>query len=287
MSLKVMFWIIAAILLLLLVMLTAYGFFVRSKTQKKIQYKQLNRLVYQDQFEELKRDLWLGQISQNQYDEGVEELERRILEESDKGAVNWKTSAWIAYSSLVIVIVVPLFALSLYFWVGNPSLVDYSGQPSKQLSKPLEGATKEELLTFVKESPKDSRAWVMLSRIYNSEKNYRAALDAINKAFENSPNAKKDPGLLTERAVAMLETKDPMLVTQAQEQLDEALKVDPEYIPAKELLGMLAYQRQDYKRAVKEWSDILSLLPENSPRAAQLLDAISEARNRDFMGFSQ
>lgn len=287
MSLKVMFWIIAAILLLLLVMLTAYGFFVRSKTQKKIQYIQLNRLVYQDQFEELKRDLWLGQISQNQYDEGVEELERRILEESDKGAVNWKSSAWIAYSSLVIVIVVPLFALSLYFWVGNPSLVDYSGQPSKQLSKPLEGATKEELLTFVKESPKDSRAWVMLSRIYNSEKNYRAALDAINKAFENSPNAKKDPGLLTERAVAMLETKDPMLVTQAQEQLDEALKVDPEYIPAKELLGMLAYQRQDYKRAVKEWSDILSLLPDNSPRAAQLLDAISEARNRDFMGFSQ
>lgn len=287
MSLKVMFWIIAAILLLLLVMLTAYGFFVRSRTQKKIQYKQLNRLVYQDQFEELKRDLWLGHITQKQYDEGVEELERRILEESDKGTVNWKSSAWIAYTSLVIVIIVPLFALSLYFWVGNPSLVDYSGQPSKQLSTPSEGATKEELLTFVKESPKDSRAWVMLSRIYNNEKNYRAALDAINKAFENSPNARKDPGLLTERAVAMLETKDPLLVTQAQEQLDEALRVDPEYIPAKELLGMLAYQRQDYKRAVKEWSDILSLLPENSPRAAQLLDAISEARNRDFMGFSQ
>ncbi len=287
MSLKIIFWLVVVLLLLLLVILTAFGFFVKTKEQRKVEYSRLNRLVYQDQFEELKRDLSLGQITQKQYDAGVEELERRILEESYEETYGRKNVNWAIYASFVILVVVPLFALSLYFWVGNPSLSDYSGEPTKQLNTPSEGATKEELLTFVKESPRDSRAWVMLSRIYSKEHNYKEALEAINKAFENSPNAKKDPGLLTERAVAMLETKDPVLVGQAQEQLDEALRVDPEYIPAKELSGMLAYQRQDYKRAVKEWSDILSILPTDSPRAAQLLDAIAEARNRDFMGFAQ
>lgn len=85
-----------------------------------------NLLVYQDQLRELEADLKAGLLSEAQYEQDKEEIERRLLEDvgeaqSAKAASKKTISRKLAY---VLAIALPIAAISFYLYVGNPKTLD-------------------------------------------------------------------------------------------------------------------------------------------------------------------
>ena len=84
-----------------------------------------NLLVYQDQLRELAADLKSGLLSEVQYEQDKEELERRLLEDVGDGKAKLPAKQLrgraLAYA---IAIAIPVAALTFYFVVGNPKALD-------------------------------------------------------------------------------------------------------------------------------------------------------------------
>jgi cytochrome c-type biogenesis protein CcmH len=95
-----------------------------------------NVLVYQDQLRELQTDLKAGLLTQAQYDQDKEEIERRLLEDVGDGkrSVSPKTLAprRLAYA---VAIFIPVAAILFYIFTGSPRLIDSPASPPSTLQR--------------------------------------------------------------------------------------------------------------------------------------------------------
>lgn len=284
MSSDLIFWICAGALLLLLEVCLYFG--LRSSPRKEYENADLNGLVYQDQFQTLRRELAEHRISKAVYDAELSELEARAIEETETPGVKYCNPAWTKPISVLLFLLIPATSLVLYFSWANPSLVSYRGTP-EALATAQPADRIGQLRKFLKESPKAVRAWLALADEYGREGRYKEALDAMNEAFQVSPNGvAKQPDYRVQRAVFALESTDPMLRTQALADLEKAVKLEPSNVRALELGGIVAYQSGQYAKAAEFWKELLLLTPQDSPAYSRLLDAIADAKNRAQMNFS-
>ena len=95
-----------------------------------------NVLVYQDQLRELQTDLKAGLLTQAQYDQDKEEIERRLLEDigDEKRSDSRKTLATrrLAYA---VAIFIPVAAILFYMLTGSSRLIDSPATPPAPLQR--------------------------------------------------------------------------------------------------------------------------------------------------------
>ena len=95
-----------------------------------------NLLVYQDQLRELQTDLETGLLTQAQYDQDKEEIERRLLEDigDEKRSESPKktTTRRLAYA---VAIFIPVAAILFYIFTGSPRLIDSPASPPATLQR--------------------------------------------------------------------------------------------------------------------------------------------------------
>lgn len=96
-----------------------------------------NLLVYKDQLRELEADLKSGLLSEAQYEQDKEEIERRLLEDVGEAMQSRDTSRTAAPRKLgyVIAVAIPIAAILFYLIVGTPKALD-----SRQSNPPPVGA---------------------------------------------------------------------------------------------------------------------------------------------------
>lgn len=126
----ILFWIICAAMVLLALWFVLPPLFESDTETKTNEARGANLLVYQDQHRELEADLKSGLLSQNQYEQDKEELERRLLEDMsvrDETRSRPKVTRKLGY---VIAIALPIAAIIFYLAIGNPRAVEL--QPSPQ-----------------------------------------------------------------------------------------------------------------------------------------------------------
>src|SRR5687767_10422954 len=116
----VIFWFICAMMVLLALWFVLPALW-QTANPKTDDARGANLLVYQDQLRELAADLKSGLLSEAQYEQDKEELERRLLEDvgdgKAKSSAKQLRSRALAYA---IAIAIPVAALTFYFVVGNP-----------------------------------------------------------------------------------------------------------------------------------------------------------------------
>ena len=121
----VIFWFICALMVLLALWFVLPALWETSTDAKTDDARAANLLVYQDQLRELAADLKSGLLSEAQYEQDKEELERRLLEDVGDGkakpAAKQLRSRALAYT---LALAIPVAALTLYFVVGNPKALD-------------------------------------------------------------------------------------------------------------------------------------------------------------------
>ena len=121
----ILFWIICS-LMIVIALAFVLPPLLQADTNKnanatEVDRKAANVAIYRDQLEELKVDLVNGLVSQQQFDQDREDIERRLLEDTD-------TDQLIAKKALIknrntayaLGLAIPLIAVIFYVKVGSP-----------------------------------------------------------------------------------------------------------------------------------------------------------------------
>ena len=146
----ILFWVIcAAFILIALVFVLPPALQRSTESDRKTEdeRRQANIAVYRDQLSELESDLKNGIVSQEQYAQDRDEIERRLLEDTktvqnrtERGSAGsiskseqrktTTTPATARYTAYAIGIAIPLVAVTFYLNVGTPKAIDWSASDS-------------------------------------------------------------------------------------------------------------------------------------------------------------
>ncbi len=287
----ILFWVICAVFILIALAFILPPALQRSaQSDQKIEdeRKQANIAVYRDQLAELKADLQNGIMSEEQYAQDRDEIERRLLEDtkSAQSAKSEQKPTAVAVTArstaYALGIAIPLAAIVFYLNIGNPkSITGESAAPSAGNAAPAQRtqaqieANVAKLAQRLKENPSDAQGWTMLARSYSSMERFADAAGAYAMASQLSPN---NADLWAEYAFATGMAAGRSLEGRPMELINQALKVDPENAKALQLAGSAAYQAKDYKKAVDYWERVLKRVPPGSEVAQTLASQINEAK---------
>jgi len=285
----ILFWVICAGLILIalsFVLPTAMKRADESNVAMEDERKEANIAVYRDQLSELEADLRNGIVSEEQYAQDREELERRLLEDTatTKTKKTGTAPAVARNTAYVLGIGLPLVAVIFYLNVGSPNSISEPPQVSsapQQMGAPQErtqeqiAANVDKLATRLQSNPNDPQGWIMLARSYNSMEKWNEATGAYAKATEQNPN---NADLWAEYALATAMANGKSLEGKPMKLINRALKVDPQNAKALQLAGSAAFQAKDYKKAIDYWQRVLKQVPTGSEVEQVITERIDEAK---------
>lgn len=288
----ILFWVICAGLILIalaFVLPTAMQRGTESDREMEDERKEANIAVYRDQLSELEADLRNGIVSEEQYAQDRDEIERRLLEDTATSKTKKTTTApAIARNTAYLLgIGLPLVAVIFYLNVGSPKSISEPPRVSsgrEQMAAPQQrtqeqiAANVDKLAQRLQSNPNDPQGWTMLARSYSSMEKWTEALGAYAKATEQSPN---NADLWAEYAFATAMSSGRSLEGKPMELINHALKVDPQNAKALQLAGSAAFQAKDYKKAIDYWQRILKQVPAGSEVEQAITERIEEAKKLD------
>ena len=242
-----------------------------------ISSQRLNASIYRDQLETLDRDLARGVISAADCEASKDELQLRLLDDTEEPALvqsGNQHSFWTSRrTAVVIALLLPLGAGGMYWWLGTPDAIDPVAAhkaAEDQVSQMI-----DKLAARLKEKPDDPKGWAMLARSYKVMGRFPEAEQAFLKAgdlINTEPDLLVDyADLLAVRANNNIEGKPLELVT-------KALALNPQHPMGLMMSGVAAYRRSDFKLAVAQWEKLLAVLDPGSPDAQQVEADIADAR---------
>lgn len=278
----VLFYITAAAMLVLAVLLVLLPM-IRRRRGSEADDAALNVALSRDRLTELKAERAEGLIGEADYEAAREELESRVLRESQiRENARGQGPRWVA---AVTVVVLPLLAFGLYTQLGTPVLIDPPersvAQGDAERGRQILHERVERLKARLEEQPEDVEAWSQLGRFYALARNWSQAREAFGRATELAGESR--PDLMVDYAEMLVATSGDSFGPQARSILDRALELDPESEKGRWLLGLARLQTEDYQGAVAVWQDLLQEMPPDSRRARLLGQYLQMARDRAGM----
>jgi cytochrome c-type biogenesis protein CcmH len=243
---------------------------------------ELSIAVLREQLGELDAQRHAGLLDSAVFAEEQAELERRALEDGS-GCGQGMAVAGARRTTLAAVVGfgIPVLAIGLYLWLGSPGAIEAR---SSAMADEEHAASQEQiqgmidkLVARLQASPDDGEGWRMLARSYSVLGRYADAAKAYGRATALlSPNA----GLLADHADALAMAQEGKFAGEPEKLVARALKLDPRHPKALALSGTAAFDKGDYRAAVKDWKTLLALVPADTPAARSVADSIAEAERK-------
>lgn len=280
------FWIIAALFMLLALWFVLPPLLQKADGDNSVERRAANVLIYKDQFEEMETDLKNGLISEEQYQQDKDELERRLLEDvkvtdPESPSLSPATRKF-AYG---VATLIPIGAIAFYLVVGNPKALApslptaESPAPASQSGGPMSdqqiAANVDKLAKRLEQNPNDAEGWLMLARSYASMERFADAASAYARVIALND---RDASVWADYAEALALSSGQRLAGKPTEAVNRALQIDPKNQKALALAGSAAYEAGDYQKAVDYWQKLLPLLPPGSELAQTVSDEIAKAK---------
>ena len=235
-----------------------------------------------------------GVLPEQQFAEGKTALERQILDlvlatpasapRATKSAAAAPVAAAKPSGLLLGGLAVAIIAIAGagYLWKGMPAPTEAAqtaaadGQaPQHSTNADQIAAMTEKLSARLKDKPDDVEGWSMLARSYSVLGRHADALKAYEKA---SSLRKDDPTLLADYADSLAVNSNNSLDGEPMKLVERALKLDPKNLKALYLAGTYAFNKQDYKSAIKTWETLAQVGPPGNVFVREVEPAIAEAR---------
>ncbi|MCG6970146.1 MAG: c-type cytochrome biogenesis protein CcmI [Gammaproteobacteria bacterium] len=279
----IVFWIVAALLIAAALLFLLPPLAQKKSEKDHIRRKELNVLLFKDQVAELQADVNIGTITQEQFDQAKQDLERSLLEDVSGDESTESVSRFEKLgnkTAIAVAVIVPVAAITLYQYLGSGE----SGlRPEEaQIAQRTEGheGTLEEQIRKLQEhlqtNPDDMEGWTMLARSYYFLKNYQAASETFGRVASMTNEA--DPNVLADYADALAMAQGRNMQGRPYELVKKALQVEPFHQKALWLAGTAAYQVQDYPAALQYWEKLITLFPEGTDGHTQMLRNIAEIK---------
>lgn len=271
-------FIVSAVVLLLLAVTIVLRPLLKDGTGTGVARENVNFEIYRDQFSELENDLKSGVLGDAQFDQAKADLERRVLEEAARPVEGVSGSRRGRAAPIAVGLLIPLTAVLLYLRFGTLEGLDVTrhaaGDGSSITAEHFQEMTAK-LAARLQEKPNDAEGWMMLGRAYRAMDRFDEAADALRKAVALSPG---NADLLADLAEALALRSAGTLAGEPTRLLNRALRLDPDNDKVLALSGSAAFERKDYKAAIRHWEALLKH-PKVSGEFAQALSAgIAEAR---------
>jgi len=283
----IMFSVVAAILIAAALLFIVPPLW-RRRDQSSVKRARSNLEIYKDQLRELEADLANGILSQEQFEQGQLELERRLLEdvtpEAEQTAVKDDRGAGRG-AAVTVILLVPLLAVFIYLIRGTPAalspdqitVAEQAGKgPAHAVTAEQINAMVEGLAQRLQNNPQDAEGWRMLGRSYVALGRYQDAIAALDRAVAMIPN---DPDLLADYADALAMTSGQTLKGKPMEMVKRALQLDPNHQKSLWLAGTAAYNDGDYAGAVAYWNRLLHQITPGTKEYQQVTSIIAEAQD--------
>lgn len=284
------FWVISGVFIV-----TALLFVVptllrsRNNELKNLEHDAVNITVYRDQIAELDRDLENDILSREQYDKSKQELQQRMLQdvtERDNIVVDKNKKIRNIALSAVIILTLPLAAVSLYLAIGDTRGLLPQAQLASATQMNRDGggspaghdnfsSVLENLIKRLSDNPEDIEGWVMLGRTYAIMGRYGEASNTYAKLVELIPNS---PQILSDYADVLAMKNQGNLAGKPAELIYQALSIDPQYPKALALAGTVEFEQERYAQAAEHWENLLQVIPADAQLTQTVKESIAEAR---------
>ena len=271
-------FIVSAAVLLLLAVAIVLRPLLKSGAGTGVAREKANFEIYRDQLAELENDLESGVLGAEQFDQAKADLDRRVLEEAARPAEGVTLARSGRAAPIAVGVLIPVAAVLLYLQFGTLEGLQVTqqtaGDVSSMTAERFQEMT-EKLAARMREKPDDAEGWMMLGRAYRALERFDEAADALSKALALNPG---NADLLADLAETLALRNGRTLAGEPTKLLERALKLDPDNDKALALSGSAAFERKDYKAAIRHWEALLKR-PKVSGELAQALSAgIAEAR---------
>jgi cytochrome c-type biogenesis protein CcmH len=249
-----------------------------------------NISIAKDRFNELKLELEQGVINQQEYEQTQEELEQSLLNDVEQlpseNVSQDNSSSSNRVTQLALITGIPVIAISLYAYLGQPELI---GASKKQAAVPaghalMNGAGKlgtveqmvEKLAVKMKEQPDNAEGWFMLGRSYMSLSRYKEAVAALEKTNLLVPN---NPTVMLRYADALTMLRGGQISGKPFELIKRAVEIKPDDPTGLWLLGMGYDEQGEYSKAISYWTLLLPLLKDEKS-INEVKNLVRKAKNK-------
>ena len=228
-----------------------------------------DRLVYQDQLEEIDRDRTAGLIGDAEAEAARIEVSRRLLaavdaENATPQPPSSRPSARRRRAASCAVVIVPLIALALYLELGSP---DIPGQSAfARTNEPRKDRSIASLISQVENhlarNPNDGAGWEVIAPVYLRLGRFSDAVLARKKAIAlngDSPARESDLG------EALVAAADGVVTDEAKLSFQRAVAGDAHNAKARYFIGLADEQDGNRDEAAKEWRALLDDAPADAP----------------------
>lgn len=279
----IVFWILAALLLLLaLALLLPVLLNPKSSTVKTdSSAAQANLSVLRSQLTQLDADFAAGSINAAQLSLAKSDIERRALEEENapETAAAPTRSARTAWA---LGLAIPLLAVGAYGSLGNFQALNPANLQAKAETEPTPEQIEAMVSAFAARldavpanQAADPKAWEMLARSYAAMQKYPEANKAFIRAVELNPG---NAQILADHADVLAVLQGQSMVGEPTRLFERALVLDPNNLKALALAGSAAFERKDFAKALQFWNKASTLAPPGSDFAKGLASSLEEAR---------
>jgi len=277
------FWLVAALLIAAALLFVLPPLFRSAEDSQAKRRAALNVSIYRDQLAEMERDLENDVLSQEQYQQGREEIEQRMLEDvgdSDINAEVDRIDARSKITAIAIAVMMPLAAVALYMGLGTPEGLAPEEYQAPQMSEAQVADQIQQMVARLaarlEGDPDDAEGWKMLGRSYLALERFTDARKAFEEAAKRLP---ADAQLLADLADTIAMTSGQSLAGRPMELIEQALRLDPDNEKALWLGGTAAYERKDYRSALGYWQRLHAMQPPGSQGAQAMERNISEIQS--------
>ena len=266
-----LFWIIIAVLLLIAVAFIFVPLWRGKASNNQVVRDAANLEIMRDQLAEMQADLNNGLLTPALYEQGKQELEKRLLDEvkNPNEVLDVKPNP-LRILALVSVVLLPLLTIAIYYKVGTPKAINsIEAVTSAGEMGPVHGqAGISKLEQKLAQNPEDPNVLVMLARSYSDMERWADASQAYEKLTKLVPD---EPVLWADYA-DVLAMAHGQLSGAPTKLLDKALALDPNNIKALALSGSAAMERGDYQAAITHWEKLRKLIPDEQKADAEQID---------------
>lgn len=252
----------ALIVLAIIALLLPVLWFGKRRKTTAADRKEANLAIFRDQLADLEREQREENISREEFEQAHNELKRRLVDEIEPDAAAQAADAnpTSRPTAIALLLLLPLAALAGYLLLGTPKAIDPANTaPQKQMTVEDINAMVAKLAARLESNPDDLKGWLMLGRSYKMMGRYQDAVAAYGKA---ETLIDKDPELLASYAETLAMASGQGLTGKAKEQIDKALKLDPQHGHTLFLAGAAAMEAGDAKNGIAYWE---ALLPQVEP----------------------
>ena len=272
-----------AVLLTLLALAWLVRPLLRPTAPAGVSSQRLNAAIYRDQLEALERDLARGVISAADHETTRDELQLRLLDDTEEPVAPAQTlspSFWSAQrTAVVLVLLLPLGSVGMYGWLGTPAAV-----VAVTVVKNPHADQGEQMVTTLaarlKADPGNLQGWAMLARSYKVMGRFAEAEQAFLKAGDLINTV---PDLMVDYADLLAVGANNNIEGRPLELVNKALSLNPQHPMGLMMSGVAAYRRSDFKSAAAQWEKLLAVLEPGSPDAQQVQADIADARAKAGM----